>query len=94
MTIEEWRNKIDAIDSEILRLLNQRAECTSEIGLIKCQENLPVYAPEREAAILQRLAEENKGPMTQDGVRRVFERIIDESRKLEKERILKTTKKE
>lgn len=85
MDLEDWRAKIDAIDSEILRFLNERAKFSIAIAHLKNERNLPIYSPERETGIIQRLMAENPGPMSNDGVRRVFERIIDESRKLEKD---------
>ncbi|MFQ5752083.1 MAG: chorismate mutase [bacterium] len=85
MDIEDWRKKIDIIDDEILRLLNKRAQFTIEIGHIKNQKQLPIHSPEREESIIKRIVNENSGPLGGDGVRRVFERIIDESRKLEKD---------
>ena len=88
MDIEDWRRKIDEVDSEILRLLNLRARYSIEIGHIKQQRHLPIHSPEREQAIVERLVRENGGPLSHDGVRRVFERIIDESRKLEKDETL------
>lgn len=94
MEIHDWRKKIDAIDAEILCLLNKRAECTIAIGLLKAKHDLPVYMPQRESEILNRLISENQGPLTPDGVKRIFERIIDESRKLEKEKMLNTNQKD
>ena len=85
MDIENWRRKIDEIDLEVLKLLNKRAQYSIYIGDIKVEKNLPVYSPERESWIIKRMTEENKGPLTADGVRRIFERIIDESRKVEKD---------
>lgn len=85
MDIEDWRQKIDAVDSKILQLLNQRAQYSIEIGKIKNHQDLPVYSPEREDEIMQRMVEQNSGPLDNEGVRRVFERIIDESRKVEKD---------
>ncbi|MFQ5603495.1 MAG: chorismate mutase [bacterium] len=97
MDIEDWRTKIDEIDLKLLKLLNERALYSIEIGKIKKQKDLPIYSPEREVAIIARMVRENKGPLGNDGVRRLFERIIDESRKLEKDFFLKNknnTKKE
>ncbi len=94
MEIHDWRKKIDAIDAEILCLLNKRAECTIAIGFLKAKHHLPVYVPQRETEILNRLMSENRGPLTADGVKRIFERIIDESRKLEKDKMLKNNQKD
>jgi chorismate mutase len=82
--IEEWRRRIDAIDDQIVRLLNSRSACVVEIGRIKRALGLPLYAPEREGALLERVLRENPGPLDGPAVRRLFERIIDESRRLER----------
>ena len=82
--IDEWRRRIDSIDDQLMRLLNSRSACAVEIGRIKRALGLPVYSPEREAWILERVARENPGPLDSTAVRRVFERIIDESRRLER----------
>lgn len=82
--IDEWRRRIDAIDEQLMRLLNSRSACAVEIGKVKRSLGLPVYSPEREAWILERVMRENPGPLDPTAVRRVFERIIDESRRLER----------
>jgi chorismate mutase len=82
--VDPWRERIDAIDDQILGLLNSRSACAVEIGRIKRRVGLPIYSPERERSILGRLAERNPGPLDGLAVKRVFERIIDESRRLER----------
>lgn len=82
--IESWRLRIDAIDEQLMRLLNSRSACAVEIGRIKRSLGLPIYSPEREAWILERVMRENPGPLDPLAVRRVFERVIDESRRLER----------
>ncbi len=82
--IDEWRRRIDAIDEQLMRLLNSRSACAVEIGKVKRSLGLPVYSPEREAWILERVMRDNPGPLDPTAVRRVFERIIDESRRLER----------
>ena len=82
--IEEWRRRIDAIDDQLVRLLNSRSACAVEIGRVKRLLGLPVYSPEREQTILDRVMHENPGPLDSLAVRRVFERVIDESRRLER----------
>ena len=82
--MEAWRRRIDAIDEQLMRLLNSRSACAIEIGRIKRRLGLPVYSPEREAWILDRVERENPGPLDSGAVRRVFERVIDESRRLER----------
>jgi chorismate mutase len=82
--IEAWRRRIDTIDEQLLRLLNSRSACAVEVGRLKRRLGLPVYSPDREAAILERVTRESPGPLEPTAVRRVFERIIDESRRLER----------
>ena len=82
--IDGLRKRIDVIDEQLLRLVNSRSACAVEIGKMKRALGLPVYSPEREAWILERVTRENPGPLDARGVKRVFERIIDESRRLER----------
>lgn len=82
--LEGWRRRIDTIDEQLMRLLNSRSACAVEVGRIKRALGLPIYSPEREASILERVMRENPGPLEPTAVRRVFERIIDEARRLER----------
>jgi chorismate mutase len=82
--VDAWRRRIDVIDTQLMGLLNSRSACAVEIGKIKRALGLPIYSPEREAEILARVMHENPGPLDSLAVRRVFERIIDESRRLER----------
>lgn len=79
-----WRRRIDQIDTQLMGLLNSRSACAVEIGRIKRALGLPIYSPDRESEILDRVMRENPGPLDDLAVRRVFERIIDESRRLER----------
>jgi chorismate mutase len=82
--IEEYRRRIDQIDDQLMKLLNSRSACAVEIGRLKRRCGLPVYQPEREKWILDRAARNNPGPLDSGAVQRVFERVIDESRRLER----------
>ncbi len=82
--IEEFRRRIDQIDDQLMKLLNSRSACAVEIGRLKRQIGAPVYQPDREKWILDRAARNNPGPLDSGAVRRVFERVIDESRRLER----------
>ena len=84
MSIDEWRRKIDEIDKKLLELLNERSKCAIEIGKIKRTRNLSLYDPERERKILERIKEANSGPLDGDALERLFERIIDECRHIER----------
>jgi len=75
---------IDDIDAQLVELLNQRSRCAIEIGKLKRAHQLPIYSPEREREVLERVRRLNRGPLDDEALRRVFERIIDESRRLER----------
>jgi len=79
------RDAIDRVDEVIVRLLNQRARYAIQAGEIKGLLNLPIYAPEREKEVLWRAEQSSEGPLEGTAVRRLFERIIDESRRVERE---------
>ncbi|HEV8432223.1 MAG TPA: chorismate mutase [Thermoanaerobaculia bacterium] len=79
------RDAIDRVDEVIVKLLNQRAKYACEIGEIKSILDLPIYVPEREKQVLAHAEEVNAGPLDPSAVRRLFERIIDESRRVERE---------
>jgi chorismate mutase len=82
--VEDLRRRIDQIDDQLMKLLNSRSACAVEIGRIKRQVGMAVYQPEREKWILDRAERNNPGPLDSGAVRRVFERVIDESRRLER----------
>jgi len=84
MTIDELRQEIDRIDSELLRIFNRRAGLALEIGIIKKERGLPVYDPKREKLIFERMKAGNPGPLDDGAIVRLFERVIDESRRLER----------
>lgn len=82
--MDPWRDRIDAIDRLVIILLNERAACAKEIGTIKKHLDLPVYTPTREDEVLRNVMLSNPGPLTDRAVRRLYERIIDETRSLER----------
>lgn len=84
MTIDRWRNEIDAIDEQLVRLLNERSKCAIELGRIKRELDLPIYSPRRESEVIAHVTGVNQGPLDADAMRRLFERIIDESRRIER----------
>ncbi|HEX2521833.1 MAG TPA: chorismate mutase [Terriglobia bacterium] len=84
MDIGHWRKRIDEIDTKLAELLSERSRCVIEIGKIKREHQLPVYDPEREKQIFERVTRNNRGPREDEALRRLFERIIDESRRVER----------
>lgn len=96
MTLEEaqaalacHRNEIDKLDLQILELLNARTRVVEKIGAIKQEMSLPVYEPKREDAVFLNVVQGNRGPLPEESVRRLFERIIDEMRTLQRDRMKK-----
>ena len=85
--LEPWRACIDALDRTIIRLMNERAVCAKIIGQIKKNNGIPVYDPRREELVLKNVQRHNEGPLPNEAVRRLFERIIDETRSLERKHI-------
>jgi chorismate mutase len=84
MEIADWRKRIDEIDAQLAELLCERSRCVIEIGKIKRNRDLPVYDPEREKEILSRAMKNNRGPLENEALKRLFERILDESRRVER----------
>ncbi len=82
------RLRIDDLDLQILNLLNQRTAVVLEIGKIKRALNLPIYEPRREDDVFGNVTGNNAGPLSPDAVRRVFERIIDEMRTVQRDRMV------
>ena len=82
--LDDLRRRIDGIDEEIVRLLSARAACALEIGHEKKLAGLEIYQPAREAEVLAHVQQINPGPLGDGAVRRLFERIIDEARRLER----------
>ena len=83
-TIDDWRIRIDEIDLKLVQLFNDRAKCAIEIGHIKRGLGLEVYSPKREAEVIENVTNANAGPLDAGAVRRLFERVIDESRRVER----------
>jgi chorismate mutase-like protein len=84
MSLADWRRRIDEIDRKLVELLNERSKCALELGKLKQQANLPLYQPDREKEVLENAEQNNKGPLTDAAIRRLFERIIDEARSAER----------
>jgi chorismate mutase-like protein len=82
--LDDWRKRIDEIDQQLVKLLNERSKCAVEIGHLKKKSNMAAWQPDREAAILRNIVKSNPGPLDDAAVRRLFERIIDEARSLER----------
>jgi chorismate mutase-like protein len=82
------RSRIDEIDRDILRLLNERTRVVQQIGDIKQQVAMPIYEPKREDEVFANVTANNSGPLPPDAVKRVFERVIDEMRTVQRMRMI------
>ena len=87
--LEECRQKIDELDLRILELLNERTRVVERIGEVKHAVNFPIYEPKREDQVYANVTGNNGGPLPAEAVKRVFERIIDEMRTVQKLRMQK-----
>jgi len=84
-SLEDLRRDIDRVDEVLVRLLNERARCVCEIGRIKKALNIEIYQPDREKDVLNHVRTVGaEGPLGGDAIARLFERIIDEARRLER----------
>lgn len=84
MNLSEWRNRIDAIDAELVRLLNERTQMALEIGRIKNREGGEIYVPAREKAVLDRVCELNPGPLLPESMRAIYREIMSAALALER----------
>ena len=84
-TLDDLRRDIDRVDEVLVRLLNERARCVCEVGRLKKECGVDVYQPEREKEVLAHVRSiAAEGPLGPEAVARLFERIIDEARRLER----------
>jgi chorismate mutase len=87
MDIADWRKNIDELDRRLVELLSERARAAVEIGRLKRDTNLPIYEPERERVVFANVQEMNRGPLPGRDLVRIFERIMDVMRNIQKEGI-------
>ena len=85
--LKDFREEINSIDIELLFLFNRRANLVVDLARIKKQQGKELFDPERERDIFVSLTEKNPGPLTPEAIVRLFERIIDESRRLERTQV-------
>lgn len=84
--VRELRERVDEVDSELIRALNQRARIVQEIMALKAESGAPLYDPKREEEILRRVVEMNDGPIYDSSIRDIFELILHRIRDLEIQR--------
>ena len=87
LSLQALREEIDRIDDELVRLLDRRARCASIIGRLKRERGLAIYEPQREATVIGRakaLTRALGGPLDEAAIGRVYERIMDEARRIQR----------
>lgn len=85
--LDQLRVFIDEVDRRVVGLLNERTRVVEQIGQVKREAALPVYEPKREELVFANITGSNQGPLSQDALRRIFERIIDEMRTIQRHRM-------
>jgi len=87
MDISDWRKKIDDLDRKLVELLSQRAQAAHEIGKLKRGAGMPIYEPDRERAVFDNATKINPGPLPDRDLLRIYERIMDVMRQIQREEI-------
>jgi len=85
--LDEFRVAIDDVDRRIVELLNERTRVVEDIGRVKRHAALPVYEPKREEQVFANISGCNQGPLEPEAMKRIFERIIDEMRRIQRVRM-------
>jgi chorismate mutase len=88
MNIEDWRKKIDELDRMLVKLLSERAQAAVAIGKLKRDTSMPIYEPDRERIVFENVQAANPGPLPGRDLVRIYERIIDVMRNVQKEEIV------
>lgn len=87
LSLDALRDEIDRLDEVIVRLLDRRARCAYAVGRIKHEQGRPIYEPGREAAVMAHVKQVNAslgGPLTDDAIERLYERVMDEARRIQR----------
>ena len=92
MDIEDWRRKIDELDRKLVALLSERARAAVEIGKLKRDTSMPIYEPDRERIVFENVQAVNPGPLPGRDLVRIYERIMDVMRNIQKEEIVAKAK--
>ena len=80
MKLEDWRNEIDEIDTQIVGLLNRRARPAQRVGILKAQAGLPIVDTEREDEVLRKLKMRNDGSLDDELLVKLYRGIMQKSR--------------
>lgn len=84
--LDDWRVRIDALNAQLVGLLNERARCAEGIAAFKQRNGLPVFDAQREQAVLDKVSALNAGPLSDEALHRIFNCIMEEHRLLQEQR--------
>jgi len=87
MDISDWRKKIDELDGKLVKLLNERAQAAHEVGKLKRGVGMPIYEPDREQTVFNNVRQTNTGPLANDDLMSIYERIMNIMRQIQKDEI-------
>lgn len=85
-SLDDWRARIDTLNGQLVKLLNERARCAEQIAEFKARAGLPVFDSQREQAVLSKVSEQNLGPLSDEALHRIFNCIMEEHRLLQEAR--------
>jgi chorismate mutase/prephenate dehydratase len=83
MGLDALRERLDSIDEQIMSLLSERAKVIIKVANFKRHHHIPIYIPEREASIIERLRTINPGPLPGDAIEHIYRTVVEEMRKFE-----------
>ena len=84
--LSDWRVEIDHLDREVVELLNRRAECVLGLAPLKRERGIPVREPRRERMVIGNVVANNRGPLPDRSIERIYEIVIREMRSVQRER--------
>jgi chorismate mutase len=84
LDLADWRNKIDVLDEQIVKLISERAKAADAIGELKHKHAMPVYEPKREQSVIDHVRAVNQGPLPDQEIQHIYERIMDVMRTLQR----------
>lgn len=85
-SLDDWRARIDTLNAQLVKLLNERARCAEQIAAFKERAGLPVFDARREQTVLDKVSAENAGPLSDEALHRIFNCIMEEHRLLQEAR--------
>ncbi len=85
-SLSDWRKEIDALDRELVALLNRRATNVLGLAPLKREQGVPVYEPARERRVFENIVGSNRGPLSNESLKCIYEAVIDEMRAMQRQR--------